>query len=409
MSPRRLEVLFVSHFPPSPPTFGAQRRVEGLMVSLARRHIVVGLSLVGPDFDAAVARKAMAAYCDEVVLVPARPERGFGKRLLQARSLLSTRSFERHHCSVPALRRALDALLRRRRFDVVSVELPFLAHLRLRRAPDGSPPPRLVLDEHNVEHDLARQSRDASRSPLRRLHHAVNWRKILREELAAWRDADGVAFTSMDDAARARALLPSVRAAVVPNGVDVEHFRPRPELPPPDGRTVVFFGTLDYFPNLDGVRYFLDDIWPRLERTHPRARLRLIGPRPVAELLRRQGPRVEVTGPVDDLRPHLAEAAAIVVPLRVGGGTRLKVLEAMAMGKAVVSTTLGAEGIGVSHERDLLLADEPEAFAASVGRVLDDAALARRLGDSARALAERDYSWTAIGAGFERFLLELVG
>lgn len=399
-----LDLLFLSPFHPSPATFGAQRRVEGLMKALARRHRVAGVALLGADAEARAVERAMREYCDEVLLVPSRQDQGLAKRLLQLRSLVSPSSFERQHFAAPGLQEALDGLLRRRRFDAVSVEFPFLAHCRLRQAPAGAPPPRIVVDEHNVEHDLARQSHAASRGALRRLHHAVNWRKILREELEAWRTADGVAFTSADDDARARALLPGIRSAVVPNAVDVEQFAPRQGDPAPDGQTLLFFGTMRYFPNLDGIRWFLAEIWPRLERSHPRARLKVVGPHPDPEVLKHRGPRVEIAGLVDDLRPHLAEAAAVIVPLRVGGGTRFKILEAMAMGKPVVSTTLGAEGIAAVPGRDLLLADSPEGFAAAAGRLLDDAALGARMGTAARSLVEGAYSWRAAAAGFEGFV-----
>jgi glycosyltransferase involved in cell wall biosynthesis len=409
MSDDRLNLLFLSPFPPSPAAFGAQRRMEGLMSALSRRHRITAVSLVGSDFDAGASERAMRAYCEEVVLVPARQDRGLSKRFLQLQSLVSPRSFERTHATVPALQVALDALLRRRAFHVVTVEFPFLSHLRLRQAPAGSPPPLVVLDEHNVEYDLARQSRDASRGALRRLHHAVNWRKILSEELAAWRGCDGVAFTSTDDAERARELHAGTPFAVIPNAVDVEHFRPRPDLPPPDGRTLVFCGTMRYFPNLDGIQYFLSEIWPGLAQRHPQARLKLIGPNPTPEVLRHQGPRVEVTGLVEDLRPHLAQAAAVIVPLRVGGGTRFKILEAMAMGRPVVSTTLGAEGIAATQGEDILLADDPAAFAAAAGRLLDDAVAADRLGASGRTLVERRYSWEAAAQAYQGFLHQLLG
>ncbi len=404
MSPPRLDLLFVSLFPPSPPTFGAQRRIEGLMRALSRRHRLTAVSLLSPSFDGPVAEAAMREYCEQVALVPARPDRGLQKRLLQLGSLLSWDSFERRVFGRPALQRTLDGLLRRNAYQVVVLEAPYIAHLRVRQAPAGAPPPRLLLDEHNVEYDLARQSRDASQGWLRRLYHSVNWRKIEREEVAAWGRADGVAFTSGDDEARARAVVPSIRAAVIPNGVDIGLFRPRVEDPPPDGTTVLFFGTLDYFPNQDGMLFFLEQVWPFLLRSHPRARLQVIGPHPTPEVLAYRGPRIDVAGLVDDLRPHLARAAAVIVPLRVGGGTRFKILEAMAMGKAVVSTSLGAEGIGAVQGRDLLLADEPAAFAAAVGRLLDDPGLATRLGVAGRALVERSYSWEAVGLRMDRFL-----
>ena len=404
MSRERLELLYVSLFPPSPATFGAQRRVEGILTALSARHRVTCVSFLSPHLDRAVAERAMREYCAEVVFVPSRAEWGLGKRLLQLGSLFSRESSERRFFGSKVLQRTLDDLLVRRPYDVVTIEAPYLAGYRLRQAPPGAPVPRIVLDEHNIEHDLAKQSRDASQSPLRRLHHAVNWRKILREEIAAWTELDGVTFTSNDDAARARALVPGVRAAVIPNAANVDYFRPRSELPPPDGRTVLFFGTLNYFPNRDGVQYLLREIWPILERTHPGARLKLVGPHPTPEVVAQKGPRIEVAGLVDDLRPHLAEAAVVVVPLRTGGGTRFKILEAMAMGKPVVSTTLGAEGISATPGRDILLADDPPSFAAAVGRILDDSRLGAQLGQAARDLVVARYSWAAVARELETFL-----
>lgn len=398
----------MSAFPPSPPTFGAQRRIQGLMAGLARRHDVSAVSLIGSELDAAVAERAMREYCREVVLVPSRPTDGVGKRLIQLRSLASRRSFERHFTTVPALARALDRVLTSRRFDVVSVETPALCHYPLQRAPPGERPPRRVLDNHNIEYDLVRQMASTSPSPLRRFYNSVNWPKVRDEEVDAWQGFDGVTFTSSVDEARARSDVPAVHSTVIPNAVDVEFFRPRPGDPTPDGRTVLFFGTVDYFPNRDGINVFLRDVWPAIAASHPAARLKIVGPRPTPEVLAARGPRIEVTGLVDDLRPHLAEAALTIVPLRIGGGTRLKVLEAMAMAKPIVSTTLGAEGIDVASGREVLLADEPPAFAAAVGRLLDDPALGERLGRAARALAEARYSWNAAADELERFFLGLL-
>lgn len=404
----RLELLYVTLFPPSPPTFGAQRRIEGLMRALSRRHRITGVSLLAPRFDPEVAREAMRAYCEEVVLVPGRVEQGPAKRLLQLRALVSPHSFEYLHFDVPALQHALDRVLGARRFHAVSVEAPYLSHYHYRRAPDGAPRPLVVLDEHNIEHDLARQQRDAAEGFLRKLHHATNWRKVQEEEIRAWRRSDGVAFTSREDADRALAILPDLRTEVVPNAVDVEQFKPRADLPASDGRTLVFFGTGAYYPNQEGMAWFLREIWPILEKSHPQARIKVIGGSPSPEVVAARGPRVEVTGLVDDLRPHLAGAAGIFVPLRVGGGTRFKILEAMAMGKPVVSTTIGAEGIGAVSGENILLADEPEAFARAAGRLLDEPALAAHLGQVGRARVEALFSWDAAGATQEAFVRRLL-
>jgi glycosyltransferase involved in cell wall biosynthesis len=403
MSRDRLSLLYLSLYPPSPPRYGAQRRIQGILQALSRSHDITAVSLITPDLDPAMAERAMREYCRQVVLIPSRPWGGPGKRLLQARSLLSTRSYERRFYSLPALRRALDGLLSRNRYDIVNLEAPYLAHLRLARAPAGERLPRLVLDEHNIEFDLLRQMTGTEHGLLRRVFNSANWPKVRREELRAWRRFDGVTFTSAADEARARALIPTLRSAVVPNAVDVRFFRPGDGDPPPDGCTVMFFGAINYFPNIDGVLFFAREIWPLLAASHPRARLKIVGQYPTPEILALQGPRVEIAGLVDDLRPHLAAAAAVIVPLRMGGGTRFKILEAMAMAKPVVSTAIGAEGIDAVPGRNILIADAPGDFAAAVGRVLDDAALGAQMGREGRALVEERYSWESAAARLEAF------
>jgi glycosyltransferase involved in cell wall biosynthesis len=412
VSSERLSILYVSQMPASPPRFGAQARVHGLMTQLARRHELTAAMLVDDEFDADECRRAMEAYCREVVLVPNRYGReGLTKRLLQLRSLASTRSFERLRVTLPTLQRAFDSVLRTRRFDVVNVEFPYLGHYLLRQAPPGERLPRVVVDSHEMAYDLARQFARSGGNLGRRLYAGANWRKLRREELGTYRDADGVYLCSAADERRLLDQVPGVRTAVIPNGADVEYYQPRPTDPPPDGRTIVFFGLLSTIPNIDGVVHFVRDIWPRIAEAHPEARCKIIGGRPPPPLLALAGPRIELTGFVSDLRPHLAAATAVVVPLRLGGGTRLKILEAMAMGKAIVSTTLGAEGIEAVLGRDILVEDEPAAFADAVGRLLGEASLADRIGQSARQLAVERYAWSGAARtleGFYRRILENV-
>jgi glycosyltransferase involved in cell wall biosynthesis len=171
---------------------------------------------------------------------------------------------------------------------------------------------------------------------------------------------------------------------------------------------VVFFGLLSYIPNVDGVIHFVNDIWPRIAESHPEARCKIIGGGPPPSLLELAGLKVELTGFVDDLRPHLAAASVVVVPLRMGGGTRLKIVEAMAMGKAIVSTTLGAEGIDATTGRDLLIEDGSEAFANAVNSLLSDPERAARIGRSARQLAVERYSWSEAAVGLERFYMRIL-
>jgi polysaccharide biosynthesis protein PslH len=409
MTPERLNILFVCPMPVSPPRFGAQARMHGLMTGLARHHDLTAVALVDDGFDIEECRLAMKVYCREVVLIPNPYGRnGLAKRLLQIRSLASSRSFERLRVTVPTMQQTLSRILQDRRFDIVNMEFPYLGHSHLRQAPPSQSPPLLIVDSHEIAYDLARQFvRTGSLG--RRLYAEVNWRKLRREELATYRDADGVLLCSTADEQRLLAQAPGLRTAVIPNAADVDYFQPRSTDPRPDARTVVYFGLLSTVPNVDGVTHFLQDIWPQIVDEHPQARCKIIGSRPPPSLLALAGPHIEFTGFVPDLRPHLAAAAAVVVPLRLGGGTRLKIVEAMAMGKAVVSTRLGAEGIEAVPGRDILIEDHPAAFANAVKRLLAQPGLAVRIGQSARQLAVERYSWSGAGRALEVFYRKVLG
>jgi glycosyltransferase involved in cell wall biosynthesis len=379
------------------------------MTELAQRHDLTAVMLIDDVFDAEECRRAMQAYCREVVLVPNPFGReGLAKRLLQLRSLASTRSFERLRVTVPALQQALDRILRARRFDIVNLEFSNLSHYHLRQAPPRERIPQLIVDSHEIAYDLARQFARNGGGLGRRLYAGANWRKLRREELRTYRDADGVYLCSATDEQRLLSQAPRVRTAVIPNAADVDYYQPRPGDPKPDGRTVVYFGLLSTVPNADGVTYFVEEIWPRIAEAHPEARFKIIGGKPPLALQQLAGPRVELSGFVPDLRPHLAEAAVLVVPLRLGGGTRLKIVEGMAMGKPIVSTSLGAEGIEATPGRDLLIEDQPEAFADAVNRLLADPGLAARIGQAARHLAVERYSWSGAAKALEGFYHQIM-
>ncbi|WP_245334894.1 glycosyltransferase family 4 protein [Bradyrhizobium mercantei] len=378
--------------------------MHGLMTELAQRHDLTAVMLVDAEHDIEECRTAMQAYCRKVVLVRNPLGRdGMPKRLLQLRSLVSPLSFERLRITADVVRQTLDDLLGSTRFDVVNLEFTFLGHYELRKAPAGANLPVLVVDSHNIDYDLARQYAQGGDSLLRRVYSEVNWRKLRREELGTYRDADGVYLCSVADERRLLEEVPEVTTAVIPNAADIEFYRPRADDPKPDGRTVVFFGLLSYAPNVDGVIHFVNDIWPSIAASHPNARCKIIGGSPPPALLALASPRIEFTGFVPDLRPHLAEAAVVVVPLRLGGGTRLKIVEAMAMAKAIVSTTLGAEGIEAVPDRDIVIADDVGSFAARVGDLLSDTDRASDLGRAARRLAESKYAWSSAARALESF------
>jgi glycosyltransferase involved in cell wall biosynthesis len=405
--PRPLNILFLTPYLPSPPGFGGARRLHGLMTGLAREHSVSVLSLVNAAENHEVSIKATREYCREVVTVPntafALSRRG--KRVLQLRSLASRRSFEWLTHVRPEASAALGSLLARQRFDVVNVEF---SHMAPYRAALGSAPnrPRFVLDEHNIEYEILRRTAASESGLVRRVYNAVDWRKLRAEEIAAWRSFDGCAVTSAHDRTLLMRDLPGARAVVVPNAVDLDYFRARADAPPVEPFSIIFFGAINYFPNADGLGYFLDEIFPRVLARVPGARLKVVGHTP-EHLFARANAHVEMKGFVPDVRVELERASAVIAPLRLGGGTRLKILEAMAMAKPVVSTPQGAEGLEVTHERELLLADSAAGFADELARVLLDGALARRLGDEARRLVEQRYGWSASVARLEGLYHEL--
>jgi glycosyltransferase involved in cell wall biosynthesis len=409
MVPERLQVLFVSPMAPSPPRFGAQARTHGLLSNLARGNDFSALVLHDDAATPDVSGPAMQAYCREVKFVR-NPHHatGWRRRALQARSWLSRRSYQRHLFAVPAFQEALDHVLGSQRFDVVFVNLPYLAHYSFRHSPPGTVAPVVVIDSHDVGYDLARQVATSSAPLGQRLHARLNWRKLAREELAAYNAADGVCVCSTADRKRLAADAPSANTVVIPNAADVEHLQPRRTDPAPDGRTVLFFGLLATVPNVDGVLYFLREVWPRISAARPDARFVIIGAEPAPAIRAHAGPGVTIVGPVDDLRPHLSAAAVVVVPLRLGSGTRLKILESWAMARPVVSTALGAEGLDCVPGRHLLIADEPSEFADSVLRVLREPGLGDALGRAGRALVSDRYSWRGAAGALESFFRQVL-
>ena len=405
-------MLFVTPYLPSPPRFGGQRRLHGLISGVAASHEVSVLSLVDAAEDHAEALRATSAYCRRVVTVPTRPMSHIGayKRALQLGSLLSRRSYERLVHAEPAITGALERMLASDPYDLVQFEFVHTAPSGTASAERLRSRVPFILDEHNIEYDILQRTARGGASFARRAFNAIDARKVRTEEVGAWARLDGCTVTSERDQEMLLAAAPSARTAVVRNGVDLDAFRPGSAAHEP--RSVLFFGAIDYYPNTEGLLFFLDEVMPRLRATMPGVHLRIVGRRPPASITERRGRDVEITGAVDDVRPYIERAAVVVVPLRIGGGTRLKILEAMAMGKAVVSTTLGAEGLDVVPERDLSIADDAAGLAAKIGALLDDPERRGRLGVAARRFVEESHGWSASVArltGFYEEILEARG
>ena len=368
-----------------------------LVRELSRRHQVTLLTY-GRENETPQAEveniAALRAVGAEVHVVPPPRPLG-GKRGAQALSLLSPRSYQTASLRSPAMQDAVTRLLAGSAFDLIQVESSQMAAFDF-----GSRVP-LVLDEHNLEYELLYRLYQGERAPGRRLYNWAEYVKFRREEQACWRRADACLLTSGREREILHGLLPDKPAVVVPNGVDIEFYRPSSAPVEPD--SLVFTGLMSYRPNIDGVVYFVEEVLPHIHQVRPNVTLTIVGAGAGAEVERLAGPRVVVTGTVPDTREYFARAAVAVVPLRMGSGTRLKVLEGLAMGKPMVSTSVGCEGIHVRSGEHLLIADEAQALADAALRVLSDAELAASLARQGRALVEREYGWTAITAQLEVF------
>jgi glycosyltransferase involved in cell wall biosynthesis len=318
------------------------------------------------------------------------------KRLVQFGSSFTARSYTGGIFHQAAMQALIDALQAQVAFDAVLLESSLLSRFRF------NPSSALVLDEHNVEYEVLHRTWASERSPVRKAHAFVEYHKFRREEQAAWARAGSCVFTSERERQMASSHAAGASLATVPNGVDLEYMQPACESPA--GSELVFVGRIGYRPNTDAVVYFASAILPLIWRDHPQVTLTVVGADVPAEVQALAGPRIAITGPVPDVRPYMRRAAAVVVPLRFGGGTRLKVLEAMGMAKPIVSTTLGCEGLDVQHGRHVLLADDAQAFAHAVDRVLTQPTAAAAVGLQGRRLAERQYSWSKLAADLETVL-----
>lgn len=387
-----MRILVVTPYLAVPPDFGGASRVYHLIRQLAARHEVMSLSLVGPGDDIGRAEAELGRIVPVPVAATARMPPGAGKRRAQLASLVSPHSFQHRFYVHDALQQQLDRLVATEAIDLVQLEFSQMGLYRVTRLP-------VVLDVHNVEHDVLRQAA-AHGDPLRRLFNQLEYRKFRREEIAAWRHATACVATSAADAAVVERVTGRA-VTVVPNGVDLACVQRAP-LAGTDPASLVFVGAMRYRPNADAARWFVETVLPAIRRVLPGASLALVGADPpddVRALARTPG--VTVTGTVPDVRPWLQGAGTVVVPLRAGGGTRLKILEAFAAGRPVVSTTLGAAGLDVDDGEHLLLADTPEAFAQALSRLADDPDLRRRLADAAFALVEGRYQWARLGNRLE--------
>jgi sugar transferase (PEP-CTERM/EpsH1 system associated) len=395
-------ILFLTPQLPYPPQQGTAIRNYNLIAQVAQRHEVHLLSFVDPSHPT-TDLGPLREWCASVRSIPA-PLRSTLQRL---RTVATSRLPDiAHRLSSTAFRQALGATLQGIPMDVLQVEgLEMAPHGLWSQTLPGAP--RLVFDAHNAEFLLQQRifQADVCQPPrwLGALYSLIQWQRLRRYEALVCRRAERVIACSPADADALARLVPGLHAAVVPNGVDPQSYRAGGVTPASLGKqALVFTGKMDFRPNVDAILWFCAQVLPRIRQTAPQAHLYVVGknPHPRLACLATQ-PGVTLTGYVEDVRPYIAAAEVYVVPLLTGGGTRLKVLEAMAMGKALVSTTLGCEGIPAVSGRDLVVADSAADLATQVLALLGNAARREQLGRAARAFVEQHFDWQTVTAPLE--------
>lgn len=391
----RLSILQISPRLPWPADFGGAIGIYNITKFLALRgHNITFVCFGRAGSDSG----DLARYCELHVIDHSLRNSVTGAVLNLAERLPYTVRKYRH----AGMEEALRALCRRKRFDVVHVDHAHIAPLgEMLQHEFGLP---YVLREHNYEALIHERFARSHRLPLvsqwLRMQ-AVRWERYEAEVLRA---PDVIAAITPEDKAMIQRHS-DAEVQIVPAGVDAQAMTPC-DPSDVDEAHVVLLGSLAWLPNRDAAQWFLDEVWPLLRAAHPRIRCTIAGAQPPRSLRQREDDRLRIAGHVDDLADLLRSATVLAVPLRIGGGMRIKLLEFFAYGKAVVSTRIGAEGNLARHNEELLLADDAKDFADAVLRVIGDSALRARLGEAARALVLSRYTWQHIAGLFEQSYFE---
>ena len=398
-----MKILWVKAGGLVPPDTGGKIRSYNILRQLAKHHAVTFFTFYAAHENDVHAE--LSQIFQRVIQIPLAlpPAKSAGELLDYAVHLFSREPYNLTKYCRPVVRKKLRALLQEETYDVILCDFLSAAGA----IPWDWPCPK-VLFTHNVEAVIWQRHYEVARNPLWK---ALSWREWKRMEAAERKylqRADHVLAVSENDRAAFARFLDPQKLTVTPTGADTEFFQPGGEKELPN--SLVFTGSMDWLPNEDGILYFANEIFPLIRRQVPDATLCIVGRKPSRRLkdLASRVPNIQLTGWVEDVRPYLAQRAVCIVPLRIGGGTRLKIFEAMSMAKAVVSTSIGAEGLPVKNGEHLLMADDPASFAESTLRLLGNASQRAEIGEAARHLVQENYSWATVSKGFAQVLENVV-
>jgi glycosyltransferase involved in cell wall biosynthesis len=391
-----MKILWVNSDFLHPTTRGGQIRTLETLKRLHRRHEIHYAALHRTSARGGLDRSG--EYCTKAYPIAHQAPRDFSPRFCR-------QICESHFSKLPvavlryrsdALRRQVGNLTQRERFDAIVCDFLF-------SAPNIPDPGAAVLFQHNVESIIWKRHAERARARLHKMYFQAQYESMLRYEERVCQSVKRIVAVSEADARSMQSLYGVREVASVPTGVDLDYFAPPPN-PPPLTTDLIFLGSMDWRPNIDGIRWFVADVLPLIRRRRPECSLAVVGRRPTPEIQRLAEARIHVTGTVPDVRPYLWESAVSIVPLRIGGGTRLKIYEAMAAQVPVVSTIVGAEGLDVRNGENIALADSPEAFAERCLALLGCAEARRNQAQAAWEMVSACYSWEVVAHKFELLL-----
>jgi glycosyltransferase involved in cell wall biosynthesis len=396
-----MKILWVKAGKLLPVDTGGKIRSFNILRHLAKQHEVTLLSYYGgrrdPEYEATITQQLPRAQ----TIYTAAPESTLGKSLDYLLRFPSPAPYAVRKFTHPKVRHTVTQWLGNGSFDVAVCDF-LSASLNF---PDQLAAP-VVLFQHNVETVLWRRMARTEKAPWSKLSYSVEAWKMGSYETRTLQRFQHVIAVSENDRKEMLGLSPACSITVVPTGVDTELYQSSPSVSG-NSPVVLFTGSMDWEPNIDAMEYFCLEIWPTVLAAFPDARFQIVGRNPHPRVRRLASASVEVTGTVASITDYLRLATVVIVPLRIGGGTRLKIFEAMAMAKALVSTTIGAEGLDVSDGRDLMIADNAQAFAGAIMRLLQEPVLRRNYEQAAAALAAR-YDWSQIAQRFAEVLQNAV-
>ncbi len=387
-------LLFISPRIPWPLDTGAKIRTGALLDALAEHYAIHYVGFLQPELTRAQARERLSGTVTN--LLRDEPARGpLGRMWLGTRTLADSRPVT----IAKYWNRALAAFVRQWDGEYPK-GIIHADHLHMGQYLPLATRALRGLDEHNVESLILERLADQHRGRPWAPYLDVQARRMRRTEAELAAKADVVWAVSAGDAADLTGMAPGCRPEVIPNGVNLDLVAPPAEGRRPQPGRLVFVGSMNWLPNQDAMIWFVGEVLGRLEMRPPRSgpwSLDIVGHSPPATVRALESTRVRVTGGVPDVRPYIHEAEIYVAPIRIGGGSRLKLLEAFAAGIPVVSTSIGCEGLEVEHGRQLLIADDAEGFAEAVDRLASNPRLREELALNARRHVEDHYSWRAIG------------